>query len=200
MKKNKTVAYALAATLLVGGTFLGTKALFTDKVDVAGELKISTGDVDIDVIEDTSWKLIRLGNDSNTGTNNDSGDKLNFDNLKTGDKIERTVKVKNDGTLKAQLELGVTENFELPHNGTLLSYDIKLDEGTTKVLNPKDEAQVKMVIEVIGEGQHNQSGSWNNDTQEAEAINLTGAWTLKAKQVNGNAQEEVTNQPIKPVN
>ena len=30
MKKNKTIAYMLAATLLVGGTFLGTKALFTD--------------------------------------------------------------------------------------------------------------------------------------------------------------------------
>ena len=28
MKKNKTIAYMLAATLLVGGTFVGTKAWF----------------------------------------------------------------------------------------------------------------------------------------------------------------------------
>ncbi len=41
MKKNKTIAYMMAAMLLVGGTFVGTKALFTDQVDATGEISIS---------------------------------------------------------------------------------------------------------------------------------------------------------------
>ena len=81
MKKNKTVAYALAATLLVGGTFLGTKALFTDKVDTVGELSISTGDVDIVAEVTQDWTLDRNGYEPNTGTS-DGGRLAQFDNLK----------------------------------------------------------------------------------------------------------------------
>lgn len=69
MKKNKTIAYMLAATLLVGGTFVGTKALFTDRVDTVGELKISTGDVDIEVTADSQWELSRNGSELKEGTN-----------------------------------------------------------------------------------------------------------------------------------
>ena len=43
MKKNKTIAYMLAATLLVGGTFAGTKALFESKVTAQTDLVITTG-------------------------------------------------------------------------------------------------------------------------------------------------------------
>ena len=68
MKKNKTIAYMLAAALLVGGTFVGTKALFTDKIETAGELQISTGDVNIEIIEPSKWALIRNGNELKEGT------------------------------------------------------------------------------------------------------------------------------------
>ena len=48
MKKKKVAALALAASLLVGGTFIGTKALFTDSIENVGEISISTGDLDIE--------------------------------------------------------------------------------------------------------------------------------------------------------
>ena len=135
MKKNKTIAYMMAATLLVGGTFLGTKALFTDKLDTIGELAISTGDVDIEVTDKGAWTLIRNGKDLKDGTTNDitddngiegtapthgtnNEDKLPKEvkpetpfanNLKMGDTLTKTVRVENKGTLNAVLNLEENE-------------------------------------------------------------------------------------------
>lgn len=128
MRKNKTVAYMLAATLLVGGTFIGTKALFTDKEDIVGELAISTGDVDIEVIDDSKWQLDRNGSEYSEDTNVQTkeaditgvapGDDLKeiatkdfANNLKPGDALTRTVIVQNKGTLIAEVTLG--NNFNV---------------------------------------------------------------------------------------
>ena len=54
MKKNKTIVYMLAAALLVGGTFVGTKAYFTDSAEAKTNLILSMGDVDVSA-EDTEW-------------------------------------------------------------------------------------------------------------------------------------------------
>ena len=124
----------LAATLLVGGTFVGTKALFVDNTDKVGELKISTGDVDIEVLESSKWVLDRNGAELKEGTNitdplgqvgyADTHDRNKIDkvptyidndgdeketpfanNLKPGDVLTKVVTVKNVGTLNAILEL-----------------------------------------------------------------------------------------------
>lgn len=126
MKKNKTIAYMLATTLLVGGTFLGTKALFTDNINDIGELRISTGDVDIEVVSDNKWELYRNGAEYSEGTNIDmkynEGDEQDINgyaptndlkeiqssnfanNLKPGDELTKTVVVKNVGTLIAEVD------------------------------------------------------------------------------------------------
>ena len=159
MKKNKTVAYMLAATLLVGGTFLGTKALFTDKLDSIGELAISTGDVDIEVTGIGTWTLTRNGVDLQDGTSNinDIGGTNGFapihkdnkedtkpegvtdntpfaNNLKMGDVLTKTVTVENKGTLNAVLDLKqIEENGNIPEK---LKNIIELQEDYT--VNHKD--------------------------------------------------------------
>lgn len=137
MKKNKTIAYMLAAALLVGGTFAGTKALFTDSIKAVGELKISTGDVDIEITDTPTipygneWRLYRNGNELKEGTNiidplgkdgfapgNDSNtvdtapETPFANNLKPGDILEKIVEVKNIGTLNAKLHLDSTKVSE----------------------------------------------------------------------------------------
>ena len=56
MKRNKTVAYLLAASLLVGGTFVGTKALFQSTAESQNQLILKTGKVDISIKEPSTWK------------------------------------------------------------------------------------------------------------------------------------------------
>lgn len=191
MKKNKTVAYMLAATLLVGGTFLGTKAMFTDKVDVAGEVSISTGDVDIAVAEDNEWILKSNGADENKNGEAD------FDNLKTGDILTKEVVLKNNGTLKAIVNLEKNEDMisQLPEG---FEYTAKLMEeisgdsesvpvyrpvGKDHVMKPGETVLVKLNLKVTGGGQHNQSGSLNSDKQEQQIIDLENSYILDATQV-----------------
>lgn len=181
MKKNKTIAYALAATLLVGGTFLGTKALFTDKVDVAGELKISTGDVDIEVKNQTDWILDRNGEESNTGTNHVEG---SLDNIKPGDVLTKEITIKNTGTLIAEVNLVRNEEVTLGVLDGFLTLEETLDKGDNVdnlTLNPDQEKTVELKIFADGPGLHNKDG-YNTDEIEKETVNLTSAWTLNAKQ------------------
>ena len=142
MKKNKTIAYMLAAALLVGGTFVGTKALFIDVENTIGELAISTGDVDIKVETIQEWKLDRNGFELADGTTVKSDDHIEYteivdengriktpnnddtneapekentpfaNNLKPGDEIVKTLSVTNVGTLIANIELTEAETIE----------------------------------------------------------------------------------------
>lgn len=181
MRKNKTIAYALAATLLVGGTFLGTKALFTDKVDVAGELKISTGDVDIEVINQTDWTLDRNGDEANTGTNHEDG---SLDNIKPGDVLTKEITIKNAGTLIAEVNLVRNEKVNLGVLDGFLTLEETLDKGNNVdnlTLNPDEEKTVELKISANGPGLHNKEG-YNTDEIEKETVDLTSAWTLNAKQ------------------
>lgn len=192
MKKNKTVAYMLAATLLVGGTFLGTKALFTDKVDVAGEISISTGDVDIAIEKDYGWSLHSNGADDN------KNGKADFDNLKTGDTLTKTVMLKNNGTLNAVVNLEKNKDMipQLPegfeYTATLVrevsgdpdSVPVYRPLGKDYVMKPGETAHVLLKLKVVGGGQHNQSDSLNSDEQEQQIIDLESSYILNATQVN----------------
>lgn len=189
MKKNKTVAYALAATLLVGGTFLGTKALFTDKIDTVGELSISTGDVDIDAEVVKEWSIVRNGEEANVGTGNEKGQPKIFDNLKTGDVISKQIKITNKGTLSTIVSLNqntkVTES--LP-DGINLKAEFKDSKGniidSEKTFASEEFAIVDLTIDVTGGGLHNQENSLNTDDQEKTFIDLEDAYIVNAVQQN----------------
>ncbi len=186
MKKNKTIAYMLAATLLVGGTFVGTKALFTDEIDAVGELSISTGDVDIDsqVIQD--WTLERNGYEPDTGTS-DKGRLAQFENLKTGDKLTKKVEIINKGTLKAVVNLKEDESItgKLPDG---IEYKATLKNNANEDINgsviaPGYNAIIDFTIEVVGDGKHNSENSLNSDEQEKTIIDLNDSYVLEAQQI-----------------
>ncbi|CEO12306.1 Uncharacterised protein [[Clostridium] sordellii] len=201
MKKNKTVAYALAATLLVGGTFLGTKALFTDSIENVGEISISTGDLDIEA-DDTNWVLDRNGTEHGDGTNNvedpeGNGESMDknmsnditrtksfANNLKPGDKLIKKVMVTNKGTL-AVGNLSVTKNEGNIDLGPLAGL-ITVSEGklgkTSLIPGESTELQLEIVVKNQG-GQHNKEG-YNTDDIENATIRLKNAWTLNATQQN----------------
>lgn len=213
MNKNKTVAYTLAATLLVGGTFLGTKALFTDKVDTVGELSISTGDVDIKVLDSSQWKLNRNGAEYKDGTtvqsdesDNDgelpevSGGNDNFNtdkplanNLKPGDVLTKEVTIQNVGTLMASLNLEQDAN-KMNEQLDVLKGLIKAKQTDVKIndtdgnglLSPEETATFTLTLEVSEESnsQHNATEGHNKDSIENVQVNLTDAWVLTATQQN----------------
>lgn len=194
MKKNKTVAYMLAATLLVGGTFLGTKALFTDKVDSIGELTISTGDLDIRADATKDWTLDRNGEEDLTGT--DINEKV-FDNLKTGDKLEKSIRITNDGTLKANISINRSILDEKLPEGIIFtgSIDNKTinDQTYTKTLEKGEHIDLDLKIHVTGGGKHIKNESLtgnetanqlNSDAQNEEVIDLKDSYVIEAVQEN----------------
>lgn len=185
MKKNKTIAYMMAAMLLVGGTFVGTKALFTDKVDTVGELSISTGDVDLGQYVSKDWTLDRNGEDSNTGS---TSKVAKFDNLKYGDVLTKEVKIINKGTLKAvvNFEENTDVTSKLP-KGIKYEATFKNDNGEEiekgSVMEPNATGTVEFKLEVIEGGKHNDNESLNSDAQEKQIIELNNSYTLDAEQI-----------------
>lgn len=186
MKKNKTIAYMLAATLLVGGTFVGTKALFTDVEQVAGELSISTGDVNIFADTDVKWKLDRNGNEhadgskgiegevgTNEGILGDGGDSFETENplannLKPGDILTKEITVKNNGTLKAKIS--VTESEDLKEElkglqGLIIAESSIIYTDNDEILLPGETAKLKLTLTVGGvQEDHKHSPSKTTDT------------------------------------
>ena len=214
MKKNKTIAYMLAATLLVGGTFLGTKALFYDQIESVGELKISTGDVDINVSSE-EWDIVGTRNETNHGTTEGNPNTLQenlatFDNLKYGDIITKTITVTNEGTLNADLKLiEDTTKTELLPKGIdfTTSFSTEQNDGylgdeNGGVLKPGESVDLTLKLEVTGGGIHvpdndstiendqNDANKLNSDAQERIIIDLQNAYTLKATQTQSGSQQQ----------
>lgn len=129
MKKNKTIAYALAATLLVGGTFVGTKALFTDKADATTDLVLTTGKVDVEVNE---------GKWSRNGVESDNGE---FGLVIPGDIFTKKITISNKSTVDAKLttdmefikdtDAGSKLKKALDDKFVSMNETIKLQDGTT---------------------------------------------------------------------
>ena len=163
MKKNKTCAYMLAATLLVGGTFLGTKALFQDTETSNNSLILTTGKVDIEV-EGGQWTRL-----DNTGSI--VGEGTEFDNVKPGDKFVKRINISNQNS-KYKVNLKVDDNTNIPEE---LKNIITVSNQNKDFINKG--AQTSMTVEVKVE-----------DTEEAwEKLNgtnldLDAMYTITATQ------------------
>lgn len=134
MKKNKTIAYMLAATLLVGGTFVGTKAWFTDKVDAKNDLVITTGTLDVEFKDDLSeqWGVISKGTEAERVGNNV------YKNLKPGDYFTKTVGITNNGTLATKLSVEGGQVKEGKEDKPFTIEYKGLDALNGKILNPDE--------------------------------------------------------------
>ena len=189
MNKKRIISYVMAAALLVGGTFAGTKALFTDVVDAAGEISISTGDVDLKEEVVKPWTLVRNGDEINMSSD---GTKAIFDNLKTGDIITKEVLVKNVGTLDALVEFDGNEEVlkNLPEGIEYTAVATMKQGGVLGhapiPMKPSNVVKIQLEIKVTGGGKHNEEGSLNSDDQERTKIDLRNSYILKATQKNPN--------------
>ena len=204
MKKNKTIAYMLAATLLVGGTFVGTKAWFTASGTVDSGLVVTTGSMGLSVTEDNNWEVVTPGGITeitNQGAGNNfenvtpagdrteitnQGAKNNFENVKPGDDFEKQVTIKNTGSLNQVLTVtGGNINNNLNKNFTV-SFKTQNNEEIENItdfigtnLAPSDSKTFKIVVETVENEMSSDDADITNDGEnglddEAREFNLKG--------------------------
>ena len=138
MKKNKTVAYMLAATLLVGGTFAGTKALFEDTERAESKLILNTGKVDISVDDTQDWTRRDIdGIEKGTSP-------VSFDNVVPGETYVKYITIKNNSTY--DVNLAVEEaTTGIPAD---LKPFIKVEKATVKDLGKDEECDLRVSVSI----------------------------------------------------
>ncbi|MGL6106254.1 hypothetical protein [Romboutsia sp.] len=149
MKKNKTIAFVMAAGLLIGGTFAGTKAWFTDQEVVNNDLVITTGDIEVDANdEEEKWvpvyktidgEYTQFYDKAAPGTSKvevkEDGANKSFTNVRPGDVFRKEINVKNTGTLNQIVKTSGGDdvdgdNFEVI-SGSITNYTLKPGEATS---------------------------------------------------------------------
>lgn len=144
MKKNKVISLLLAGSLLVGGTFLGTKALFSDTKTVSNPLVLTTGKVDINVQAD-EWNHYRNGNYVDSlkyGTE--------FTNVQPGDSFIKDIIVTNNSTYSVKLAVekelqNIPDGFEGLIDLTHTVKDDPMSKGSMREI--RVEVKIKDVEE-----------------------------------------------------
>ena len=174
MKKNKTIAYMLAATLLVGGTFVGTKAWFTDKVDAKNDLVITTGTLDVEFKGDwcEEWGVISTNEEAEK-----VGDNV-YKNVKPGDGFTKGVAITNKGNLSTKLSV---EGGQVKEGKEDMPFTIEyqgLNDLNGKILKPNETVYFQI------------NGTFNKDldnTYQNKEISLNEYLediTINANQIN----------------
>lgn len=201
MNKKKTIAYMMAATLLVGGTFVGTKAWFSDKVDTDNGIKITMGTLDLELKENGAegenqnkgWKLIRdeqviseaLGTKKESNENSKNGDiKKEHVNIRPGDYFEREFTVTNKGSLDQIVKI----DSKLVHGAYNHFFELTIQEGNDILLetnefrlNPNQSKTVKLKLQPHEEALDN--------TQQGKTFDFEALFsdiTLTGRQVNAD--------------
>lgn len=135
MKKNKTVAYMLATTLLLGGAFVGSKALFTDKATSENKLILTTGKVDIEVKEGAWMRNVQDKNNDGIIDARDDADSQKceksadgvFANVQPGDTFTRYISVLNG---KSTYDVTMEIKKELTGNNEKLMKYIEIEDAS----------------------------------------------------------------------
>ena len=171
MKKNKTIAYMLAATLLVGGTFAGTKAWFTAKETVDTSFNITTGSIDME-IKDGGWAA-QTPEGEKTEMIVRPGHGINF---KPGDSLEKRVTITNIGELAQKLEINrnnveENDNFKVSISTEGLGEDQTLPAG--------EDANLTIRVEADLEKMDNEDANKTFDLED-----IVGTIDINAKQIN----------------
>ncbi|MBC8632011.1 hypothetical protein H8697_09870 [[Eubacterium] tenue] len=169
MKKNKTVAYMMAAMLLVGGTFAGTKAWFTAKKTVDTSFEITTGSIDIET-EDKGW-VVKTPKDEKTEMVVRPGSGMNF---KPGDILEKEVTIKNIGDLAQKLEIN-RSNVKENDNFKVSILGLEKDQ----MLSVEDSITFTIRVEADLEKMDNEDAN-----KEFDLKDIVGTIDINAKQIN----------------
>lgn len=203
MKKNKAMAYALAATLLVGGTFTGTKAWFSDKVTTDNGIKITMGTLDLELDEtktvegDTlikGWQLVRTREDTESKTGGRNGQiASSFVEIRPGDTFQRTFIVKNTGSLDQLVKVDNTASELNPEYKNLFDLTItgadNLTDGNTFRLNAGATQEVTLILTPDAskiDNKYNTKSESYEGSEDNYTFDLTklGQITLTGRQIN----------------
>lgn len=193
MSKKKTIAYLIAGSLLIGGTFIGTKAWFTDGGTADNSLIVTMGSFNLDIIENkdvkeqpTGWVLHRNGKPESIKT---EANGHNFTNVKPGDQFIRTVTFKNSGTLNQRVTLDLS-NFkgEVPSgfmfNTNMGGFPGGVIGSTYKDIPGGGEETIKMSIKVTKD--------MLNEGFSGETFNMNlGNIEVSSKQINEGLASEI---------
>lgn len=181
MKKNKTVAYMLATTLLLGGTFLGTKALFTDTATSKNSLILTTGKVDIEVNED-AW-LRNVKDTNNDGKINAQDRPYNqgceqsaegtFSNVQPGDTFMRYINVLNQ---ESTYDVSLKIEKEITNNNEELMKFIKIEDNILTELPAKANSGGYITVKI-----ENTDAAWKA-FNGAGQLDLNATYTIEATQ------------------
>jgi len=184
MKKNKTLAYMLAATLLVGGTFVGTKALFTDSATATTDLVITMGEIGIAVDEDAEWKI-----EDQNGEVIEVVTGKEFTHLKTGDKLVKDITITNTGNLYRKLSITAGGMAPILPQGIEFSAET-ITNLDGKIVEPNETINVKLELTVKGDHKHDDSTL--NKSEEVKINFNDFKYTIDAIQITQDEFNEYT--------
>lgn len=164
----------LAATLLVGGTFVGTKAWFTDKVDAKNDLVITTGTLDVEFEDDwcEQWGVIGTGTEAKKVGNNV------YENVKPGDGFIKGVAITNKGTLSTKLSV---EGGQVKEGKEDMPFTIEyqgLNDLNGKILEPNET----VYFNINGTFNHDLDNTYQNT--EISLNEYLEDITINANQIN----------------
>lgn len=156
MNKNRIMSLVLAGALLVGGTYVGTKAAFTSEDKIPQSITINTGTLKVNAEYEETWKIVNENSEAEMPQgSNDLQVVLN--NAKPGDTISRNFYIENYGTLNLNGTVEVKDIDGLDVNVSYLGVTggnptISQEEGknlfTIDNLAPKTDALFEIVITV----------------------------------------------------
>lgn len=191
MKINKTISYALATTLLLGGTYLGTKATLIDEKTSNNNLHLTTGALKIELIEDTWVRNAKDKNNDGHITTIDLPEEQEnleknktgiFTNVQPGDSFTRYINIVNDANdydITLQVKKSLTgNNEELMKYIDVDAYQLEGIESVPKRRNTGGYITVK--IENSEEAQKALNGAKNFDLNAMFTVTAT---TVDGKQV-----------------
>jgi hypothetical protein len=118
MNKKRIGALIIAGTLAVGSGVFGTYSYFTSNAKADTSISIKVGNLKVESKNDAKWIYVPEDNKANDQINlndtattkvstncvNDPGD-LDVSNIRPGDAFEKTITVKNTGSLTQDLKI-----------------------------------------------------------------------------------------------
>lgn len=181
--KNKNLIFTVAGVLLIsGGAFAGTKAWLSDTKDVSNDLIITTGTFELAIDHSNPWLVT---SQDNTEIKN-KDDKNNFINVRPGDTFQKTIVIKNNGSLSQYLTVKNMNEFKSGTN--IIDKDLFniTYEGLNQINNNRiaPEETKSITVKVSTKADIMEKDKHTNKT--IDLIGLVPKITIEANQVNYN--------------
>ncbi|MEF9992424.1 MAG: TasA family protein [Romboutsia sp.] len=180
MNKRKAMISVLGILLIGGGSFLGTKAMFKDTEEVKHDLVVTTGSLELEVDNASPWRIVSEDSTEISNITDSNG----FENVRPGDKFQKTITIENTGSLSQKLMIKEPRKinpddkdknfFEVKHNA--------IENIHNKILKPNESQTIIMTVstkpEIMEKGKH--------EEVKVDLNEIVSPIIVEAKQLNDN--------------